>query len=557
MCNPLVEPFEYDTIKSCLVRYANTWPEKEAIVFYTPDCTRSSITFGKLYEQSLQCARGLLALGIQSGDVVGIGLPNIYEWVVCHFGTAFAGAVTLGFPYFGNDGQNIVNALQQCGKCTAIIFGPTQEKANIVRNFVGGSDSSGKVNDSLVQSLKFAVRVGPGKTDDFPFTFDSLMDLGFKSSKIELPYISPDDVCVIIMSSGTTGHCKLIPKTHFHITSVKQMTNHVMQFEASDIYFSASPFIWIGGYVVSLLNFGHTLITVTELMKFRTTKDFALMAATVIERENCTAAGLYGPALLEYLSGDVKCSKFPLKFVITGGYPLSNAYAAVIGNVARRLVGAYGCTEIGSICYTDISRQEDFREYIAGQPLRGIELKIVDESGRICQRNVLGEIYVRPSVHFLGYINDPPTGLVVDRTGWYKTNDAGYVSHDGQVIVTGRMSDVIIIGGAKISPVNVENIISAHPKIADVAVVAIDDKKMFQEACACIIKKPDCNVTWHEIKSFIEERNIAKRDSLYFKILIPKYHIFMENFPRTAVGKVAKKRLKDNAMNILENQEST
>ncbi|CAC5412920.1 SLC6A15S [Mytilus coruscus] len=114
-------------------------------------------------------------LGIQPGDVVGLGLPNIPEWILCHFGIALAGAITLGFPYFSNDGQNIVKALNQSDKCTAIIFGDSAEKIDIIRHFVSGTDDNGIVLKTDVSSLKYAIRVGTEDVGDFPFTFGSLL----------------------------------------------------------------------------------------------------------------------------------------------------------------------------------------------------------------------------------------------------------------------------------------------------------------------------------------------------------------------------------------------
>lgn len=556
ICNPLSEPFDYETVSDCLRRYAQNTPDKEAIVFYSPDLSRRSITFAEIYKNACTTARGLIALGIRPGEIVGLGLSNVPEWIYCHFGILLAGAVTLGYPYFAKNGSNIVQALNQSEKCTAIIFdtGENKEKVEIIRNIIQSTDDKGNISKSSINSLKFAIRVGADDIGDFPFTLRSLQKLGGENSHLVLPVLSPDDVCVIILSSGTTGHCKLIPKTHFHISSIKQMTNHVMRLQADDILFNASPFLWIGGYVTSLLNFGHKLVTMTNLLKFKTSRQFAELAVHVIEKEQCTIAGMYGPALLELLDDKhLKCSHFPLKCVITGGFPLSKAYAPVVGNIAQHFVNAYGSTELGSICYTDISSTEEFQDYIAGYPVKGIELKVVDENGQVCPRNMMGEVYVRSTVRFLGYVNDQDnTNKVLDNSGWFRTNDSGYLRDDDQLVVAGRMSDVIIVGGAKVSPVNLENIISSHPDILAVVVIAIEDKAMFQEACACLIKKPDSTVSWENIKAFIENKSIAKQESIYFRVLIPKYHIFVDSFPRTASGKVAKKLLKEDVLKALK-----
>ncbi|CAC5381034.1 unnamed protein product [Mytilus coruscus] len=520
LCNPLVEPFVYETIRDKLERYSKETPDKEAIVFYTSEFERQSLTFGNLYRKSWACAQGLIQLGIQPGDVVALGLPNIPEWILCHFGIALA-------------------ALNQSDKCTAIIFGDSAEKIDIIRHFVSGTDDNGKVLKADVSSLKYAIRIGTEDAGDFPFTFGSLLQLGERNVGIELPTIHPDDVFIIILSSGTTGPCKLISKTHFHILSVLPMTNHVMRMEKDDIVFSCQPFMWVGGYVFSLLNFGNTLVTVTSyLNNMRTARQFAKLTANVIEKENCTFAGMYGPSLLEFSDDEVKCSSFPLKCVTTAGFPLSKTYANVVGKVARRFINVYGTTELGSIF---------------GFPVRGIEITVIDQDGKLCQRNVIGEINVRSSVRFLGYLNDQEKTIkVLDKSGWFKTNDIGYVTSDGQVVVSGRLSDVIIIGGKKMSPVHLANVLSAHPDILDVEVIAIEDKVMFQEACACLIKKPGSTVTWDDLEALIVDKSIAKKESIFFRLFVPKYHVFMDSFPRTMSGKVEKKQLKEHVLKILK-----
>ncbi|VDI46454.1 Hypothetical predicted protein [Mytilus galloprovincialis] len=554
LCNPMVEPFVYETIRDKLERYSKETPDKEAIVFYTPEFERQSLTFGNLYRKSWECAQGLIKLGIQPGDVVGLGLPNIPEWIFCHFGIALAGAITLGFSYLSNDGQNIVQALNQSKKCTAIIFGDSAEKIDIVRQFVSGTNENGRVLKTEVSSLKYAIRVGTEDAADFPFTFGSLQQLAEFNFGIELPILLPDDVCIIMMTSGTTGQSKLIPKTHFHVSSVLPMTNQVMRMEKEDIIFNSQPFIWIGGYVFSLLNFGNTLVTVTSYFNnISTARQFSKLTAKVIEKENCTFAGIYGPSLLEFSDGEINCSSFPLKCVTTAGFPLSTNYASVIGKVARRLINVYGTTELGSICYKEIVRPEDFEDYSVGSPVRGIEITVLDQAGKLCKRNVTGEINVRSSVRFLGYLNNQEKTIeVLDQSGWFKTNDIGYVTSDGQVVVSGRLSDVIIIGGWKMSPVHLENVLSAHPDILDVKVIAIEDKVMFQEACACLMKKPESTTTWDDLKALIPNKGITKKENIHNRLAVPKYHVFIDSFPRTISGKVDKKQLKEEVLKVLK-----
>ncbi|CAC5382351.1 unnamed protein product [Mytilus coruscus] len=133
---------------------------------------------------------------------------------------------------------------------------------------------------------------------------------------------------------------------------------------------------------------------------------------------------------------EVKCSSFPLKCVASAGFPLSKTYANVVGKVARRFINVYGTTELGSVCYKEIERPEDFEDYNSvGFPVGGIEITVIDQDGKLCQRNFMGGINVRSSVRLLGYLNNQEKTIeVLDKSGWFKTNDTGYVTSDGQVI---------------------------------------------------------------------------------------------------------------------------
>ncbi|CAC5382350.1 unnamed protein product [Mytilus coruscus] len=171
--------------------------------------------------------------------------------------------------------------------------------------------------------------------------------------------------------------------------------------------------------------------------------------------------------MLEFSDDKTKCSSFSLKCVTTAGFPLSKTYVYVVGKVARRFINVYGTTKLGSICYKEIERPEVFEDNSVGFPVRGIEITVIDQNGKLCQRNVTGEINVRSSVRFREYLNNHEKTIeVLDKSGWFKTNDIGYVTSDGQVVVSGRLSDVFILGGKKISPVHLANVISSHPDMS-------------------------------------------------------------------------------------------
>ena len=249
------------------------------------------------------------------------------------------------------------------------------------------------------------------------------------------------------------------------------------------------------------------------------------------------------PFFQEHLPAD-----WPVVGVMSAGQPLTKRLADCIGKACKFLLCMYGCSEIGFATEASITDPNEFVEFGCGKPYNfpELEIKIVDENAEIVRINQRGEILVRSDVMFVGYFNDPEkTKAVLTEDGWYKTDDIGRMTEDGQFFVEGRKSNMIISRGLNVAPEILENIMKTFPGIDSVLIVPIPDDVDYQVLCACIVKKTDSDVTGNGVRKYCEEYH-ADKPGLF--TVLPKYYIFLETFPETRSGKTNRKELEKLAL---------
>ena len=162
-----------------------------------------------------------------------------------------------------------------------------------------------------------------------------------------------------------------------------------------------------------------------------------------------------------------------------------------------------------------------------------------DENAEIVPVDRRGEIYIRSDYMFTGYFNDPEkTRNVLSEDGWYKTDDIGRMTENGQFFVEGRKSNMIISGGFNVAPEILENVMKTFPGIDSVVIVPVPDDVYYQVLCACIVKKSDCEVTEEDIRKYCSEYH-ADKPGLF--TVLPKYYMFFDTIPEKKSGKTYRK----------------
>lgn len=528
--------FHY-TIPERLEYMANLQPNKTAFVIFSPTNGRVSISCKDLYDKSTQFAKGLVKCGVQSGDIIGISLLNTLEWLICTFGTMISGAIPLYFSFKQLDGRDVISTMQSINNCKALIFNPGQGDMNwkILESFTTFRER-GLVTSNEIPTLELVICDRQPLSENLPFSVEEIFNT---DQEVTFTKADPDDVCLIFLTSGSTGIPKAVPRTHFSVLMMGYENSKTLELTAEDIYYNGALFMWGGGFPHTFLHTGATRLAVISL-QFSSIAERAAFEYKCMKEAKCDVAVLFPYCLAEI--GNINKSETKLlKTIASTGLPIPSICAEVGCRLARKFVNFYGSTELGFISQKIVYSPSEYKSFMIGKPVSGVEMKIVDQDGNIVAVNTQGEIMVRHYNIFLGYINNKvKTDSIYSANGWYKTDDMGSMNENGDVVFMGRKSDMMIIAGAILSPALMEERIKQHPDVEEVCVVPIDDEKFFQQQCACIVPKPGKTLDKDSIISFIESRmtDLLKGE---YGIDVPKYFLFIDSIPKTSVGKVYRK----------------
>ncbi|KAL3846667.1 hypothetical protein ACJMK2_017700 [Sinanodonta woodiana] len=537
----------FETVPGRLEYIASRFPDKEAYVFLSPGKPRVSITGAELLEKSRAIAKGLVRRGIKRGDVVAVSQPNNIEGLLCIFGVIASGATLLNLVSRRPDGSDVMAVLEKAGNCSALIIHAGLNNATLKAclHFIDAIYDNGKVVSRSFPSIHTLVVSSNCNFDDQKF--DTLTELmNEQRSDSSLPSLDPDDTALLIETSGSTGTPKLVVHSHRTMLMCGVHRQQSMGHTSHDIVYNERPMQWMGGFPFQYLLNGVT--TVTTDYRFETLKEQCLFAYSAMQQEKCNIACLLPITIHGLVDIAIEDkSNFILDNIHTGGAPVAKTCLAVIGILTKKVTVCYGSSEAGFLTYKTVSNISEYVDYSSGFPHQGVEVKIIGTNGSIVERGQDGEIYVRTPAMFKGYLHEfEKTKKYVNESGWFKTDDVGHITTEGELIAHGRVSDLILCGSAKLLPVKLEKIIRNHPDVYDVVVIPIPDPVKFQVACACIIFKPNAETGTDDVQKFCEsiEPDIAVNE--YSNVILqylPQHYLRFLEFPRTNTGKINKLEL--------------
>ena len=343
-----------------------------------------------------------------------------------------------------------------------------------------------------------------------------------------------DDPINIQFTSGTTGAPKAATLTHHNIVNNAYFVGERMALRAEDRVCIPVPMYHCFGMVLGSL----CCVTQGATMVFPSMGFDAHATLQTINDECCTA--LHGvPTMFIAMLDDSEFNTFDLSSLRTGvmaGAPCpEELMKRVISEMhLDQITIAYGMTETGPVSFqTSIDDSTDRRVQTVGSVLPHVEIKIVDREKHVVPRNTVGELLTRGYCVMPDYWKDEEkTNSVIDRAGWIASGDTAVIDAQGYCQIVGRLKDMLIRGGENIFPREIEDFLYQHPKIDQVEVIGVPDAKYGEEICAWIKLHKGEAATAEEIRTFCGGK-IA-----HFKI--PKYMIFVEEFPMTVTGKVQK-----------------
>ncbi len=537
VCGRTDSPLLYRTVGEVLRLAAGQWPDREALVV----CHQKvRLTYAGFYEKVTELARALLALGLQPGDRVGIWSPNNMEWVLTQFATAQAGLILVNI----NPAYRTVEldyALRAVG-CRALVLAPSFKASDYVgmmksllpqRDWAGG----GRVRSGKYPSLEFLVQLGDRPQRGL-MSFDALCETGRAADPSSLQAVEgrldPDQPTNIQFTSGTTGLPKGATLTHFNIVNNGFFVGEGMRFGPRDRLCIPVPLYHCFGMVLGVL----AAITHGAAMVFPSAAFDAEAALQAVAAERCTA--LHGvPTMFIAELDHPRFREFDLSALRTGIMAGAPCPIAVMRRVIdemhmREVTICYGMTETSPVSFqSDVDDQIDKRVSTVGRVHPHVQVKMIDDKGRVVPRGTPGQLCTRGYSIMRGYWEDAErTAEAVDEAGWMHTGDLAVLDEDGYCNIVGRVKDMIIRGGENIYPREIEEFLYRHPKVLDVAVVGIADRKYGEEVCAVIRLHEGASADAQEIIDFCRGQ-IAR-----YKV--PRYVRFVREFPMTVTGKVQK-----------------
>ena len=483
-------------------------------------------TYTEFYEQVTAVAKGLIALGVKSGDRVGIWSPNCYEWTLLQYATAKIGAIMVNInPAYRT--SELIYVINQSG--LSYIFSAIQFKTSHYKKMI---DDAREFTDTLRkevywgESWEYFLAQGKKVSDE---------KLQAYEAKVQF-----DDPVNIQYTSGTTGNPKGVTLTHHNILNNAYFIGVRMNYTDKDRVCIPVPFYHCFGMVIGNLCctvHGATMVIPND--SFDATKTLE-----AVERERCTS--LYGVPTM-FISELYTLDRHPydLSSLRTGVMAGALCPPEIMKRVKEQMnmheiTICYGMTETSPVStQTRIGVPFEKQIHSVGTTQDHIEIKIINpETKAIVPRGESGELCTRGYSVMLKYWNSPQaTAQVIDEQRWMHSGDLAMMDEDGYIHISGRIKDLIIRGGENISPKEIEDFLYTYEGVMDAQVIGVPSKKFGEEVMAWIKPNEGVTLTEEELRNFCKDR-IA-----HYKV--PRYWKFVNEFPMTISGKIRKVEMRE------------
>ncbi|KJS15486.1 MAG: hypothetical protein VR69_13005 [Peptococcaceae bacterium BRH_c4b] len=507
-------------------RAAEIFTTREALVYGD-----QRISYSQLKSGSDRIAEHFLNLGLRPLDRIIVQLPNIPEFVYCYFAFLKIGVI----PVMCLPPHRFTEIAYIADKCGAkgYLIPDYYHKHNYLELAQELSQAVPSINNIFVVGRE--CRTGQFLINQF---LEDKIENCANNELLDKYRPDPMEVAVFLLSGGTTGLPKIIPRTHNDYLYTARMTGLPVGLNLYSVYLAIAPLahnmtLACPGLMGTLLNGGKVVITASTDVE---------NLCKLIEKENISILPLV-PALIITLLNYQERKNYnlsSLKIIISGGSKLNPEVAKRIKpELGCNLVQQFGMAE-GLLTMTNMSDLEEVVFNTVGRPVSPAdEIKIVDDEEVEVSPGATGELICRGPYTIRGYYQVADYNeKAFTRDGYYKTGDIVRLEPvSGCLIIEGRKKDLINRGGEKISAEEVENLILAHPKVDNAAVVAMPDPLLGERSCAYVTLKNNETLTLNELNTFMLEKKIAK-----FKL--PERLEIIEQFPLTNVGKIQKKDLR-------------
>lgn len=510
------------TINNYVVDAVENYPDK-AFLYQSDD----KFTYKEFDEITDKMAASFLQIGLKRGDHIGLLANNQMEWIITFFAATKlgVGVVALSPRYRDSELEYMLNH----SEVRAIIAIDQIGDFNFAQYF--------QENQNNYPMIEHYIFIGKGFTESLSFqemTKSSIRDK--KELEQAKKQVSGNDLSVMIYTSGTTGKPKGVMITHLSIiASAKAQMEHFKVTE-NDVAVGGLPFNHVGGVTCTLMVALLSKSSVTLVPVFKPEH-----VLNVIETYKATILGAV-PTMYMMLFAAENLNTYnlrSLRLAVAGG---SNVEPELVQKISRnlpnaRLVNLYGLSESSGACIlSKLTDEIEKVEKTIGVSIGDFKVKVVNKNNEEVKENEVGELLVNGECVAKGYYKEnEKTKETFLSNGWLHTGDAASIDEDGYITYRGRMNEVFIQGGFNIFPVEVENVLTSHPKVNHAAGIGVPDEFMGEVGKYYIIAN-DKQLTESELLTYCEE-HIAD-----YKV--PRQIVFVDELPMTPAGKIQKAKLK-------------
>ncbi len=543
---------KYDVIEKTFSDVLDTmvenYPDQYAFKYTTLDYTR---TYAEFRRDVDECAAALISLGVKAGDHVAVWATNVPAWFITFWATTKIGAVlvTVNTAYKIHEieyllKQSDTHTLVMIEDCKDINYREIISELCPELQTINPGDALYSKN---LPFLRNVVTVGfsmPGC-----LTWEQMLDraklIPNEEVRRRASLVKPDDVCNMQYTSGTTGFPKGVMLTHRNIVNNGKTIGDRMDLSTADRMMIQVPMFHCFGMVLSMTSMMTHGGTLCPMPYFSPKSSLAC-----VNDEHITCFNGV-PTMFIAMFNHADFAKTDFSYMRTGIMAGANCPADLMRRAAdemnmREIISVYGQTEASPGCTMgEVNEDIDHRVETVGSAFPGVECKIIDpETGEELPDGESGEFVARGFNIMKGYYKMPlATAQTIDKDGWLHSGDICCRTPDGYYKVTGRLKDMIIRGGENLYPREIEEFYLTNPKIRDVQIVGVPDERYGEECCAWIILHKGETADENEMREF-GNASIARHK-------VPRYFLFVNEFPMNAAGKILKYKMRDESVEML------
>ena len=543
---------KYDVIESTFSDVLDTiverYPDQYAFKYTTLDYTR---TYKQFRRDVDECAAALISLGVKAGDHVAVWATNVPEWFITFWATTKIGAVlvTVNTAYKIHE---IEYLLKQSDTHTLVMIEYCKDinYKEIVQELCPELEKLAPGEALYSKNLPFLRNVVTvGFSMNGCLTWEQMLKrastVPLEEVRRRASLVKPDDVCNMQYTSGTTGFPKGVMLTHRNIVNNGKTIGDRMDLSTADRMMIQVPMFHCFGMVLSMTSTMTHGGTLCPLPYFSPKSSLAC-----VNDEHITCFNGV-PTMFIAMFNHPDFAKTDFSYMRTGIMAGANCPADLMRRAAdemnmREIISVYGQTEASPGCTMgEVNEDLDHRVETVGSPFPGVECKVIDpETGEELPDGESGEFVARGFNIMKGYYKMPEaTAQAIDADGWLHSGDICCRTPDGYYKVTGRLKDMIIRGGENLYPREIEEFYLTNPKVRDVQVVGVPDEKYGEECCAWVILHKGETATEAEMKDY-GNASIARHK-------VPRYFLFVNEFPMNAAGKILKYKMREESVERL------